>query len=148
MVFKVMPSLASNYFPTWPWWGLNPRSWDPRCHGTRAGHNELGSGLPGPYLWRSFHVSIFRSFSLQPIGVTGEVFSNLLPREYRPVWKHSGKKIGSLKFSVQIFMYPCPIPSSISSIVPCPQLCLVFFSSETPLFYLLLKLLLQSPTER
>jgi len=90
-----------------------------RCHETRAAHHELGGGLPGPYPWGTPNVNTLRSFSHRPIGITGDFFfSNLLPREYRLGWKHSGKKVGSLKFNVYIFIYPCPISSFIASNVP------------------------------
>lgn len=99
--------------------GIDSQIMRPRCHGTRAAQRELGDGLPGPYPWGTFNVNILRSFSHRLIGVTRDFpHPNLLPREYRPGWKHSGKKVGTLKVNVYIFIYPCPVSSSIASGVP------------------------------
>lgn len=118
MVFKAMPSWASNYFPTWLWLALNPRSWDPRCHGTTATHHELSSGLPGPYPWETVSVNLLRSFSHKPIGVTGEVFFHMCcPGSMDLVGSILERRLGVLS-SMCTFSCVLTLSSSTASTVP------------------------------
>ena len=143
MVFEAMPWLASDYFPTWPWWELIPRSWDlgamePELPSVNWAMVCLDHILGEPSM--SIYLDLFLIGWLESLETSPTPIC--CPESIDLAGSILEKRLG-LSRSMCTFSYIlAPFP------LPLPQVCLVSFCPKTPLFYPLLRLFFQSPAER